>query len=265
MVLGEGRGGGVSAEGCSGPGEGLCPQASPCSGWAGGPVALTAAVRSTSLRLLRIKQASPLSILQNTRSERCLDRPRSSDVTGSEAGKIEPRRTPPRSWLMGWCQDSDQLAGGPSSMTLLSQGQVGAQNGGEHVVIRRPDPCPLAGLCLPRDLDGLFCCPLPPLRAPGCSRGTREVLTAQGREAPPSPIRCPAPHPPWLITCPCQASASPCPLAWSWVTGEAGSPGHGHLHAGVLSKTLQVGRGAPWLSGLLLSLGWAPHTPSQDE
>lgn len=39
-------------------------------GWgicgAGGPVALTAAVRSTSLRLLRMKQASPLSILQST-------------------------------------------------------------------------------------------------------------------------------------------------------------------------------------------------------
>lgn len=40
----------------------------------GQPGALTAAVRSTSFRLLRIKQASPLSILQSTRFEQHRDR-----------------------------------------------------------------------------------------------------------------------------------------------------------------------------------------------
>lgn len=58
----------VTAEGSQRLGEGLCPLAGGQVGdwW---PGALTAAVRSTSFRLLRIKQASPLSILQSTRSE----------------------------------------------------------------------------------------------------------------------------------------------------------------------------------------------------
>lgn len=56
-------------------GAGLCGVVGLCGGgavcglgclWGRGPLALTAAVRSTSLRLLRMKQASPLSILQST-------------------------------------------------------------------------------------------------------------------------------------------------------------------------------------------------------
>ena len=57
-------------------GAGLCPGAPPHRSrcvW-GQPGALTAAVRSTSFRLLRIKQASPLSILQSTRFEQHRDR-----------------------------------------------------------------------------------------------------------------------------------------------------------------------------------------------
>lgn len=52
MILGAGRV--WSVLGCCSVGSGLVP------------AALTAAVRSTSLRLLRMKQASPLSILQST-------------------------------------------------------------------------------------------------------------------------------------------------------------------------------------------------------
>ena len=59
----------VTAEGSQQAGRGALPLWLAGRRGAGGQGALTAAVRSTSFRLLRIKQASPLSILQSTRSE----------------------------------------------------------------------------------------------------------------------------------------------------------------------------------------------------
>lgn len=79
---------------------------------------LTAAVRSTSFRLLRIKQASPLSILQSTRSEHpqdCLCSCLGHQGKGWTLSRPHLTLTSP-----GWAEDGPRLTGD----------RAGAQNRG---------------------------------------------------------------------------------------------------------------------------------------
>lgn len=94
----------------------------------------------------------------------------------AEAGRGGPRRDPTSLGLMAGHQGTDQLAGGPFSMTPLSRGWAGGKEDG---------PAHLPACPFPRsgDMDDAFCSPLPPWRALGCSRGTEELLTPQGWEA----------------------------------------------------------------------------------
>lgn len=136
-------------------------------GWAAGralpgqgPAALTAAVRSTSLRLLRMKQASPLSILQSIglSAARPVHTSGSAVGLGAEAGRaaVEP---PPL------CANNLTTVG-TRPLCPLTSGGPGPRTK-EHLLAETLDPT--------HQVWVQFGSPLTQI-APGCRRGSGETV-----------------------------------------------------------------------------------------